>query len=83
MVAETLGRRKSGANSGSSWVQGEESRVSDRLIRKENSLASWEVWPLLIDLDSPLASPGCLLFSSDFCSLKGEGHVHMHMHMCV
>ena len=47
-------------------------------------MASWEVWPLLlIDLGSPLASPDCPLFPSDFCSHKGEGLVHVCVCMCV
>ena len=42
------------------------------------------MWPLLpIDLDSTLASPGCSLSSSDFCSPKSEGHVHVYVCMCM
>ena len=92
--AEPPGRHKSGVNSNwilghwivSSWVHEEESRVWDRLTREGNSLVSWEVWSfLLIDLQSSLASPGSPLVSSDFCSLKGEGHmdVCVCMHACV
>ena len=45
--------------------------------QERDSLASWEVWLLLlIDLGSSLASPDCPLFPSDFCSRKGEGLVH-------
>ena len=52
--------------------------------QERDSLASWEVRSLLlIDLGSPLASPDCPLFPSDFCSRKGEGLVHVCVCLCV
>ena len=52
--------------------------------QERESLASWSVWSLLlIDLGSPLASPDCPLFPSDFCSCKGEGLVHVCVCVCV
>ena len=81
-----MGKHNSGANAGhwtvSSW---EERNVELSQTHEErDSLASWEMWALLlIDLGSPLASPGGPLVPCDSCSRKGEGHLHVCVCVCA